>query len=189
MAGTIRMSRWHVSIVFALALELCGPATGRAIAEEPAGGSGLPLPRFVSLKSDRVNVRKGPGTNYPIAWVFEKAGLPVEIVREYGVWRQVRDSDGAEGWVLQSLLSGRRTAVVAPWERKEKSKTTAAAAKPTAVHADASTGSTVVAYAEAGTLAGLVACDKSWCQVSIADRRGYIEQSRLWGVYKDEAIE
>ena len=173
-------------LALASALGLSGLLPGQAAADEQAGGSGLPVPRFVSLKSDRVNVRKGPGTNYPIAWVFEKAGLPVEIVREYGIWRQVRDSDGAQGWVLQNLLSGRRTALVAPWERATK-KTTKA--KPTAVRADASADSEVVAYAEAGTLAGLIACNKSWCQVSISDRRGYIAQNRLWGVYKDEAIE
>lgn len=164
-----------------------GGAPSQAVADEPSGGSGLPIPRFVSLKSDRVNVRKGPGTNYPIAWVFEKAGLPVEVVREYGTWRQVRDSDGTQGWVLQNLLSGRRTAVVAPWERKGKS--TQAKPKPTAIHADASVSSDIVAYAEAGTLAGLVSCDRSWCQISIADHRGYIEQKRLWGVYGNEVVE
>ena len=164
-----------------------GWAPIQADAGEPAGGSGLPIPRFVSLKSDRVNVRRGPGTNYPIAWVFAKAGLPVEIVREYGIWRQVRDSDGTQGWVLQNLLSGRRTAIVAPWERKGKGSDTKF--KPTAVHTGASSSSSIAAYAEAGTLAGLVACDKSWCQISIANHRGYIEQKRLWGVYEDEVIE
>jgi SH3-like domain-containing protein len=187
MAGKIRMPWWRALLVLGLLFSSGGSMAEHARAEEPDGGSGLPLPRFVSLKSDRVNVRKGPGTNYPIAWVFEKAGLPVEVVREYGVWRQVRDSDGAQGWVLQNLLSGRRTAVVAPWEHSDKGA--AAKSQPTAVHADASESSTVVAFAEAGTLAGLISCDKHWCQVSIADHRGFIAQSKLWGVYKDEAIE
>lgn len=171
---------------FATCLLLCFSAAGLrpAAAADVSGASGLPLPRFVSLKADRVNVRKGPGTDYPIAWVFEKAGLPVEIVREYGIWRQVRDSDGAQGWVLQNLLSGRRTAVVAPWDRKPEKKS-----KPVPVHADASADSTITAYAEAGTLAGLIGCDMAWCEVSIADRRGFVEQSLLWGVYKDERIE
>jgi SH3-like domain-containing protein len=185
MTTETRIRRWHGLVVAGLLLAFGGATATECRAEEPAAGH--PLPRFVSLKSDRVNVRKGPGTNYPIAWVFEKAGLPVEVVREYGVWRQVRDSDGAEGWVIQNLLSGRRTAVVAPWERNAKSRTTSV--KPTAVHADASESSTIVAYAEAGTLAGLISCDKSWCQISISDHRGYIAQSKLWGVYKDEAIE
>ena len=186
MVGKIRMPRRSFLVtLWVISWVLFAPFPVRA--EEPQGASGLPVPRFVSLKSDRVNVRKGPGTNYPIAWVFEKAGLPVEVIREYGIWRQVRDSDGTEGWVLQNLLSGRRTAVVAPWERKTKTKD--AKPKPTAVFEDASAGSSVVAYAEAGTLAGLVTCDRSWCQISIADHRGYVEQGRLWGVYKDEIID
>ncbi len=186
MAGKIRMPRWGFAVAVC-ALLGAGSVPDRSHADEPAGGSGLPVPRFVSLKSDKVNVRKGPGTNYPIAWVFEKAGLPVEIVREYGIWRQVRDSDGTQGWVLQNLLSGRRTAVVAPWERKGKGSVTKS--KPTSVHTDASTLSSIVAYAEAGSLAGLISCDKSWCQISIAEHRGFIEQKRLWGVYEDESID
>lgn len=178
----------EAALAVCLGLGLATAGNGQAAAADTAGTSGLPLPRFVSLKADRVNVRKGPGTDYPIAWVFEKAGLPVEVVREYGIWRQIRDSDGSQGWVLQNLLSGRRTALVAPWDRKPKDKS-AVKGKPVPVHADASAGSSVTAYAEAGTLAGLILCDTKWCEVSIADRRGYVEQSQLWGVYKDEKVE
>jgi len=78
------------------------------------GTSGLPVPRFVSLKASRVNVRIGPGEDYKIAWVFTRPGLPIEIIQEYDTWRRIRDSDGTVGWVFQSLLSGKRTAVVAP---------------------------------------------------------------------------
>src|SRR5262245_55806966 len=83
-----------------------------------AGGSGLAVPRFVSLKSDRVNLRQGPGTDYPTAWVFRRAGLPVEVIKEFESWRQVRDAEGTTGWVLGSMLSGRRTALILPWEVK-----------------------------------------------------------------------
>ncbi len=148
--------------------------------------SGQPVPRYVSLKSDRVNVRKGPGTDYPIDWVFNRAGLPVEVIDEVETWRQVRDSEGAKGWVLQSLLSGRRTALVLPWET---GTTTEGASMTVPVHATASASSTVVALVEAGTLASLLACDRSWCHVSIEGERGYVEQVKLWGVYKDETIE
>src|SRR5437868_15043292 len=82
------------------------------------GATGLPVPRFLSLKSDRVNMRKGPGTDYPTAWVYRRAGLPLEVIKEFEGWRQVRDADGATGWVLQTFLSGRRTALVLPWEVK-----------------------------------------------------------------------
>src|SRR5215471_15023976 len=99
-----------------------GAASGLAAqpAAEPQslGASGLALPRFVSLKSDRVNLRQGPGTDYPTSWIFRRAGLPVEVLKEFEGWRQIRDSEGTTGWVLGSMLSGRRTAILRPWDIK-----------------------------------------------------------------------
>jgi len=85
------------------------------------GKSALPLPRFVSLKSHKVNVRKGPSTDQAIVWVFSRAGLPVEVIAESDNWRRVRDSEGADGWVFHSLLSARRTVLVTPWSKGEES--------------------------------------------------------------------
>ncbi|HET9272691.1 MAG TPA: SH3 domain-containing protein, partial [Methyloceanibacter sp.] len=90
-------------------------------AVEPSGKAALPVPRFVSLKSDKVNVRRGPSTDQAIVWVFSRAGLPVEVIAESDNWRRVRDSEGADGWVFHSLLSGRRTVLVAPWSKSEES--------------------------------------------------------------------
>ena len=151
-------------------------------------GTGLALPRYVSLKSDRVNVRKGPGFDYPVAWTYQRVGLPVEILKEFETWRQVRDSEGTEGWVLQNLLSGRRTALVTPWDAKAEP---AADGTPpsVALHEGASEGSSVVALIEPGVLATILGCDKSWCRVSIAEQRGYIAQGKLWGVYRDEVVQ
>jgi SH3-like domain-containing protein len=146
-------------------------------------GSGLPVPRFVSLKSDRVNMRNGPGTDYPTGWVYRRAGLPLEVIKEFEGWRQVRDSDGAEGWVLQSFLSGRRTGLVLPWERKAS---TAAPIVP--VYAGDSASSSVVANVEAGVIANLHSCDGRWCRVSIETYNGYIEQKKMWGAYDGEVI-
>ena len=89
-------------------------ASGQGVS---TGASGLPLPRFVSLKSGKVNSRIGPGVNYPVDWMYMKSGLPMEIIQEYDNWRRVRDPDGSEGWINQSLLSGKRTAIAAPWQR------------------------------------------------------------------------
>ena len=85
----------------------------------------LPLPRYASLKTDRVNLREGPSKDHPTKWVYERAGLPVEITAEFEIWRKVRDSEGVEGWVLHSLLSGRRTALVAEQDRREFKSTPA----------------------------------------------------------------
>jgi len=96
-----------------------GAVTG-SIGQEgpkPVGSSGLPIPRFVSLKAEKVNVRRGPSSDHPVAWVFQRKGLPVEIVAEFENWRRVRDSDGEEGWILQNMLAGKRTAEIAPWKQ------------------------------------------------------------------------
>lgn len=171
----------------ALAKLLAGLLAAGLLVSQQAGAaesvSGLPLPRFVSLKSDKVNVRKGPGTKFGIAWVFKRAGLPVEIIDEVDAWRQVRDSEGDKGWVLQSLLSGRRTAIVLPWDLGKDE------AEPVAMRAAAGADDRVVALLEAGTLVGVVSCDRAWCQISVEGERGYVEQKTLWGVYADETIE
>src|SRR5215216_2043872 len=83
-------------------------ATDKSVAAQQRKGSGLPLPRFASLRSDEVNARTGPGTRYPVDWVFRRKGMPVEIVAEFENWRKVRDWQGASGWVHQSLLTGKR---------------------------------------------------------------------------------
>ncbi len=155
-------------------------------AAQPAGGasgSGLPVPRFVSLKSDRVNLRNGPGTDYPTAWVYRRAGLPLEVIKEFEGWRQVRDADGAAGWVLQSFLSGRRTALVLPWEIKPGTP-----APKIALRRNDSERARAVAMVEAGVIANLASCDGRWCHVNIDKFQGYIEQKKLWGVYEGEVI-
>lgn len=147
------------------------------------GASGLALPRYVSLKSDRVNLRSGPGTDYPTAWVYRRAGLPVEVIEEFETWRKVRDAEGTVGWVLHSLLSGRRTALVLPWELK------AGKAPPqVSIRSSDSERSGAVAIVEAGVIADVQSCDGSWCYVTISGYRGYVEQKKLWGVYEREVV-
>jgi SH3-like domain-containing protein len=160
------------------------PALAQTPAEgAPPTGSGLPVPRFVSLKSDRVNLRNGPGTDYPTGWVYRRAGLPLEVIKEFESWRQVRDAEGATGWVLQSLLSSRRTGLVLPWERKSGSPPPLAP-----IMASDSERSNVVANVEAGVIADLHTCDGRWCRVTVNQYSGYIEQKKLWGVYEGETI-
>ena len=105
-----------------------GPGSAKAAADitgstspidKVKGPSGLALPRFVSLKADKINVRRGPSSEHQVAWVFQRKGLPVEITAEFENWRRIRDSDGDEGWVYQSMLSGKRMALVAPWRKQE----------------------------------------------------------------------
>lgn len=170
-----------MAILFACLAFGRAPATAEDSApkSEPAGSSGLPLPRFVSLKSDKVNVRKGPSTDQAIVWVFSRAGLPVEIIAESDNWRRVRDSEGADGWVLHSLLSGRRTVLVEPWAKDHT---------PVPLYTSSSVFGGVAAELEPGVLGNVMSCDGEWCHISADDYSGYIEQDKLWGVYKNEQI-
>lgn len=185
MRGTAAHNRVRLALAAMMFLGATALATGQpsGAGTNIPGGSGLPVPRFVSLKSDRVNMRKGPGTDYPTAWVYRRAGLPLEVIKEFEGWRQVRDADGAAGWVLQSFLSGRRTALVLPWEIKE-GKTP----PKIALRHDDSERARPVAMIEAGVIANLSNCDGRWCRVSIDRFQGYIEQKKLWGVYEGEVI-
>lgn len=166
--------------ISALSLGGARPATAQASQKPPVGRtSGLPVPRFVSLKADKVNVRAGPSKNQSVAWVFTRAGLPVEITAEFETWRRIRDSEGAEGWVYHSMLSSRRTALVGPWLKDE----------PVALHASADAGSRVTAKIEPGVLGSVKECDGTWCRFFGDGFDGFVEQEKLWGVYPNEKVE
>lgn len=151
----------------------------QAAGEITGTASGLPVPRFVSLKSDRVNVRGGPTRDNDVVWVFTRAGLPVEITAEYDNWRRIRDSEGSEGWVYHSLLSGRRTAIV---HTKSKDELVALREKPDG-------DSPVVARLQDGVLSTVKNCANGWCEISGDRFSGFIEQTQLFGVYPNEKIE
>jgi SH3-like domain-containing protein len=178
----IRSRKQRTPLLLLLLLNVMTAALADAAvaqSENPTRGTGLPLPRFVSLKSDEVNVRRGPGQDYDIAFTFVRAGLPVEITQEFDNWRKIRDSEGSEGWVFHSLLSGERTALVAPWEPAGRFPT----------HLGADTASAVVAYLEPRVVADVGECTGTWCHVSGNGFAGWIPQDRLWGVYPQEQFE
>jgi SH3-like domain-containing protein len=140
-----------------------------------AGRTGLPVPRFVTLRSAEVNVRTGPGTRYPVEWVFVRKDLPVEITAEFDTWRRIRDVEGAEGWVHQSMLSGKRGVVVTGDVRSLRRVPAA--------------GSAVVARAEPGVVGRLRKCQDQWCELDLEGYRGWLSRGEFWGVYPDEAFE
>lgn len=151
------------------------------------GPSGLPLPRFVSLKAERVNMRVGPGLQYKVDWMYTKRGLPLEILKEYDNWRKVRDSEGAEGWINKSLLSGRRTALVTPWKSGKSGEYLELVSKP-------GDDAHLVARMEPGVLTRVDECLDGWCRVEVDDTvtgsiSGYTRQTQLWGVYPDETLD
>ena len=159
-----------------------GPTAAQpaAAADGPVGsGSGLPIPRFVSLKSDRVNVRGGPNKDQDVRWVYTRAGMPVEITAEYENWRRIRDWEGAEGWVYHSLLSGKRTAVVVPKLNNEL----------VPLYDSPDPTSAVTAKLQSGVLGSLKSCDGTWCRFFGKNFSGYIQQDRIWGAYPNEKVD
>ena len=143
--------------------------------EKPEGAAAK-LPRFASLRSDDVNMRLGPGTKYPIAWVYKRRDLPVEIEREFDVWRWVRDADGIQGWVHQATLMGRRGFVV------QKADAT--------LRSEASDTASAVAILKPGVIGRIRSCEaaSAWCSVQTGSYRGYLRREQFWGVFPDEAI-
>ncbi len=135
--------------------------------------SGLPIPRFVSLSSEKVFVRTGPALRYPIKWVYQRVNLPVEVIQEFDTWRKIRDVDGDAGWVHQSLLSGDRTAVV-----KGEANL--------ALRSEADSSAPVQAYLEPGVVAFTESCKGGWCAVASQGYKGWAERKFLWGIYDSE---
>jgi SH3-like domain-containing protein len=155
-------------------------AAGHAAGDVTAGSaSGLPVPRFVSLKSDRVNVRSGPNKDQEVRWVYTRAGMPVEVTAEFENWRRIRDWEGAEGWVYHSLLSGRRSAVVVPTLKDDL--------VPLYESPDAKSPET--ARLQSGVLGQLKSCNGNWCKFVGKNFDGWIRQERLWGAYPNEKVE
>jgi SH3-like domain-containing protein len=143
--------------------------------EKPEGTTAK-LPRFASLRSDDVNMRVGPGTKYPITWIYKRRDLPVEIEREFDVWRWVRDADGVQGWVHQATLMGRRGFIV------QKADAT--------LRSDASDTASAVAVLKPGVIGRIRSCEASsaWCNVQAGSYRGFLRRTQFWGVFPDEPV-
>ncbi len=123
-----------------------------------------------------MNLRAGPGTRYPVDWVYHRRGLPVEIEREFEVWRLVRDEDGVRGWVHQATLIGRRDFVVTGSEH--------------ALRGSAADTASPVAMLKPGVIGRIRDCTagKKWCEVQVGDYRGWLMRDDLWGAFPDEPV-
>jgi len=135
----------------------------------------LPVPRFVSIGTDRANVRTGPGERYPIDWVFVKKNVPVKVVAEYGRWRKIEDADGALGWVYGALLSGRRYAVVIGGQHT--------------IYAEPDASAAPVFFADTGVMAKLERCHRDWCEIEAKGYKGWIPKTQMWGALPAEEFE
>ncbi len=132
-------------------------------------GSGLPLPRFASLKSDNVYVRTGPSMDYPIKWIYKKEGLPVEIIQEFDAWRKIKDPNGEVGWAHKILLSGHKTGLVI-------------SSDPLMVYDNQDKDRPIVKF-EKNIIVKIEECQKLMCRVHFAPYKGWVDKKSLWGVY------
>ncbi len=159
-------------LLFLLLLTL--PPSLAFAGDDPRRDSGLRVPRFVSLKSNEINVRSGPGTRYPILWVYRREGLPVEVVEEFEHWRKIRDAESAGGWVHKGMIDGARHVLVK--------------GKVQILRSDPEDKSAAVLRAQGNVIARLIECEKSWCRVQAAGRKGWLKRKQIWGVYDDEEV-
>lgn len=136
--------------------------------------------RFVSLRRDKVNLRTGPGERFPILWVYQAKGYPVEVIDRYDIWRRIREIDNTDGWVHQNMISNTRTAFV----REEGNLTN----KP-------AVGAKVIAIAQQGTMAKIERCpaQNDYCLLSFQHNdktvKGWFLRRQIWGIYPDEEID
>jgi SH3-like domain-containing protein len=166
------LRRWRtLAILFALAAAPL-PAAGQATVGTETQ---LPLPRFVTLRSNEINLRTGPGSNYPIVWIYQRRGMPVEVVAEFESWRKIRDWQGTVGWVHQSMLDGRRGALVIGGERILRHEPAISAAG--------------VARLQAGVIGRIQSCEADWCRLETDSYEGWLKRDEFWGVYPGEAVE
>jgi SH3-like domain-containing protein len=148
---------------------------GAQEAGERGAVTNLPLPRYVSLKTNEGNARRGPGLTHRIDWVFSRAGMPLRVTAEYENWRRIEDAEGAGGWVHYSLLSGTRSVIIT--------------ADMLDVRATPLPESPVVLRAEAGVIARLLECSLEWCRLSLDGEKGWAQKAELWGVDPGESFE
>ena len=137
-------------------------------------GSGLPVPRFVSLKFNEANLRAGPGSEYPVLWQYRQVGLPMLVDAEFGVWRKVRDAEGTAGWMHGAGLTMRRMAFVHEGITK--------------IYRHDNVKSDVVAIAEKNALLELKSCPKTWCRITTDTVTGWVQRTAIWGLLKDESL-
>jgi SH3-like domain-containing protein len=158
--------------LLALLFLTCCPAFGSSLGSVTQ----LPVPRFVSLRTDEVNVRAGPGAQYPVIWVYHRAGLPVEIIAEFDIWRQIQAPDGGTGWVHEATLRARRGFYIIP----------PAAILRSAPSDDAGT----VATLTQGVSGSLLSCapESLYCKVAVGPLSGYLARVAFWGTLPDETV-
>ncbi len=154
------------ALAIAALLSLAGPASAQE--KQP--------PYWASIASGEAMMRTGPGKNYPGIWLYKRRDLPIRVVKTYPNWRMIEDPEGTRGWMLVTLLSDRRTAMVRP-------------GKPRPIHERADSASRVAYLAEPGVVGRIDKCGDGWCRIKIGKRQGHVRTSDIWGVGVNEQVD
>jgi len=142
---------------------------------ETIGPSGQKLPRYLSVKDEKANMRTGPGRQYPIKWTYTRSLLPLEVIDEHGPWRKVRDHENVEGWMHVVLLSGKRTAMIRGRVRS--------------LYKSNDLNSPLLLTVEPGVIGQILECSPMWCRLEIESTKAWVEKRHIWGVYNYEELE
>ena len=162
--------------VLALLMISFSPVRAQGPADE--GETGLTIPRFVSLRSNHITARSGPGARYPIEWVYMQKSAPVEIIAEFELWRKIKDWQGSESWVHKSMLSGKRSVkVITPGENN--------------VYAKDDFKAKIIAKVEDEVVGEIEKCpvNNSFCKIKFASITGWVPRQNLYGIYPEEIID
>jgi SH3-like domain-containing protein len=177
------MKKIKINLVMVLAIFIISDIASISFTSSPASaqenrtsirGSSLEIPRFVSLKANRVNMRTGAGEKYPIKWQYQRKGLPLKVIGEFEIWRKVIDHEGDTGWIHVRTLSAKRTALTTETVK---------------IHRRANEGAPIVAIAEKGVIVGLETCDDDWCKIKTAEVSGWLDRKSIWGLLEVEDFE
>ena len=133
-------------------------------------------PYWASIASGEAMMRAGPGRNYPGIWLYKRRDLPIRVVKTFPNWRMIEDPDGTRGWMLVSLLSDRRTAIVKPGQVRS-------------IHIRPEDASRVRYNVEPGVVGRIEKCRDRWCHISVGKREGYIRVADIWGVGEGEIVD
>lgn len=165
VAGVMHKAKWGLVALAALAIAV--PQAAAAQDRDP--------PYWASIAAGQARMRTGPGRNFPIAWLYQRAGLPVRVVEVYRNWRKVEDPEGVQGWMLVNLLSAERTAMVIGDIRP--------------MRAEPSRGAAIRYRAEPGVVGSVRGCRDGWCEFDVRGRSGYVETRHLYGVAEGERVD
>lgn len=179
LSSKYSIASFIVCCVFNITAGFCADGKGSV--------TNLPLPRFVSLKANEVNLRSGPSSNYPIKLNYRCKNYPLQVVAEFDTWRMLRDSDGSQGWVHSSLISGKRYAVITNNIVTSALPYTIPCGEAILFKAPEEQ-SYPIARIEIGAIVMLKRCDEHWCNVKVEEYQGWVQKANLWGVQNDELI-